>query len=89
MVQNFLSIISDANSGIVPVYLNQESKLRLFAVSLQEDGVALKPGLSVDSHQAKVIGATAQIGLQFIRDNPPPKAEEVKKILVKEVQSLY
>lgn len=82
LVQNFLSIISDANSGIVPVYLNQESKLKLFAVSLQEDSVALKPGLSVDLHQAKVIGATAQIGLQFIRDNPSPKAEELKKILV-------
>ena len=88
LVQNFLSITSDANSGIAPVYLNQESKLKLFAVSLQEHGVALKPGLSVEVYQAKVIGATAQIGLQFIRDNPSPKAEELKKNLVKEAHCL-
>ena len=88
LVQNFLSIISDANSGIVPIFLNQESKLKLFAVSLQEDGVALKPGLYVDSHQAKVIGATVPIGLQFTRDNPSPTAEELKKILVKEAHCL-
>ena len=50
LVQNFLSILSDPNSGIAPIFLHQESKLKLFAVSLQEDGVALKPGLNVDSH---------------------------------------
>ena len=83
MVQNFLSILSDPNSGIAPIFLDQESKLKLFAVSLQ-DGVALKPGLSVDSHQAKIIGATAPIDLQLTRDNPSPTAEELKKILVKE-----
>ena len=88
LVQNFLSIISDANSGIVPIFLNQESKLKLFGVSLQEDGIALKPGLYVDSHQAKVIGATVPIGLQFTRDNPSPTAEELKKILVKEAHCL-
>ena len=84
MVQNFLSILSDPNSGIAPIFLDQESKLKLFAVSLQEDGVALKPGLNVDSHQAKIIGATARIDLQFTRDNPSPTTEELKKILVKE-----
>ena len=50
LVQNFLSILFDPNSGIVPLFLDQESKLKLFAVSLQEDGAALKPGLNVDSH---------------------------------------
>ena len=84
LVQNFLSILSDRNSGIAPIFLDQESNLKLFAVSLQEDGVALKPGLNVDSHQAKIIGATAPIDLQFTRDNPSPTAEELKKILVKE-----
>ena len=84
LVQNFLSILSDPNSGIAPIFLDQESKLKLFAVSLQEDGVALKPGLNVDSHQAKIIGATARIDLQFTRDNPSPTTEELKKILVKE-----
>ena len=84
LVQNFLSILSDPNSGIAPIFLDQESKLKLFAVSLQEDGVALKPGLNVDSHQAKIIGATAPIDLQFTRDNPSPTTEELKKILVKE-----
>ena len=76
--------MSDPNSGIAPIFLDQESKLKLFAVSLQEDGVALKPGLNVDSHQAKIIGATAPIDLQFTRDNPSPTTEELKKILVKE-----
>ena len=84
LVQNFLSILSHPNSGIAPIFLDQESKLKLFAVSLQEDGVALKPGLDVDSHQAKIIGAAAPIDLQFTRDNPSPTTEELKKILVKE-----
>ena len=79
LVQNFLSILSDPNSGIAPIFLDQESKLKLFAVSLQEDGVSLKPGLNVDSHQAKIIGATARIDLQFTRDNPFANNRRVKE----------
>ena len=88
LVEIFLSILSDTNGGIVPIFFNPESKLKLFAVSLQEDGIALKPGLCVDSHQAKVISATVPIGLQFTRDNPASTAEELKKILVKEAHCL-
>lgn len=65
LVQNFLTIISDPKSGIVPI-INPETKLKVFAVSSQEDGMALKPGLSVDPHQAKVISATNSINLQGI-----------------------
>ena len=72
----------------MPIFFNPESKLKLFAVSLQEDGIALKLGLCVDSHQAKVISATVPIGLQFTRDNPASTAEELKKILVKEAHCL-
>ena len=49
------------SSGHIFFFGVLESKLKLFAVSLKEDGVALKPGLNVDSHQAKIIGATAQL----------------------------
>ena len=88
LVQNFLSIISDPNSGIEPIFLDSETKLKLFVVSLQEDGVGLKPGLCVDSHQAKVIGATVPINLQYTRNNPSPTAAQLKKILVKEAHCL-
>lgn len=83
LVQNFLSILSDPNSGIAPLFLDQESKLKLFAISLQEDGAALKPGLNVDSHQAKIIGATSPIDLQFTGNNPSPTAKELKKFLLR------
>jgi hypothetical protein len=84
LVQNFLTIISDPKSGIAPIIINLETKLKVFAVSSQEDGMALKPGLSVDPHQAKVIGATNSTNPQFTRDNPTPTAEELKKTIVKE-----
>ena len=83
LVQNFLSILSDPNNGIVTLFLDKESKVKLFAVSLQEDGAALKPGLNVDSQQAKIIGATAPIDLQFTGNNPSPTAEELKKFLLR------
>lgn len=61
-----------------------KTKLKLFAVTSQEDVVALKPGLWVDSHQCKVIGALIPIGLQYKRNNNPPEIEELKKTMVRE-----
>lgn len=84
LIQNFLDIISDEKSGIEHIFYCQETKLKLFAVTSQEDGIALKPGLRVDFHQAKVIGASDPIDLQYIRDHNPPKTEELKKVMVKE-----
>ena len=84
LIQNFLDIISDEKSGIDHIFYCKETKLKLFAITSQEDGIALKPGLRVDFHQAKVIGASIPIDLHYIRDHNPPKTEELKKTMVKE-----
>lgn len=84
LIENFLAIISDEKSGLEPIFYDKKTKLKLFAVTSQEDGMALKPGLRVDSHQGKVIGASIPIGLQYTRNNSPPKTEELKKAMVKE-----
>ena len=88
LVQNFLSIISDEDSGIAPILIDAETKLKLFAVASQEDGVALKPGFRIDTHQGKIIGATFPIDLMYTRNNPSPKGEELKDILVKEAHCI-
>ena len=59
--QNFLDSISDEKSGLEHMFIFfycKETKLKLFAVTSREDGIALKPGLRVDFHQAKVTGAS-------------------------------
>ena len=84
LIENFLAIISDENSGLEHIFYDKKTKLKLFAVTSQEDGAALKPGLRVDSHQGKVIGASIPIGLPYTRKNNPPDTEELKKTVVKE-----
>ena len=84
LIENFLAIISDENSGLEHIFYDKKTKLKLFAVTSQEDGVALKPGLRVDSHQGKVIGASIPIGLPYTKNNNPPDTEELRKTMVKE-----
>lgn len=60
-----MDIISDEKSGIEHIFYCKETKLKLFAITSQEDGIALKPGLRVDFHQAKVIGASIPIDLHY------------------------
>jgi len=79
-----MAIISDENSGLEHIFYDKKTKLTLFAVKSQVDGVTLQPGLRVDSHQGKVIGASIPIGLPYTKNNNPPDTEEVKKTMVKE-----
>ena len=76
--------ISDEKSGLEHIFYCKETKLKLFAVTSQEDGIALEPGLRVDFHRAKVTGASIPIVLQYIRDHNPPKSGDLKKTMVKE-----
>lgn len=88
MVQNFLSVISDAQSGCEPLFTDENPKLRIYPVTSQEDGVALKPGLQVDIHQGIIVGTKKAIDFQYICNNEFPDAEVLKNEMVKEAHCI-
>ena len=78
MVQNFLSVISDVQSGCETLLANENPKHRIYPVTSQEDGVTLKPGLQVDSHQGIIVGTKKDIDFRYVCNNELPDAEVLK-----------
>ena len=60
--------------------------MKVFPVVLAKDAMQIKPGLLYDSRQGKLIGSTINIDYKFVRDNPEPDNEMVKKSMVQEVE---
>ena len=46
----------------------------------------MTPGLLNDSRQGKLIGSTINIDYKFVRDNPEPDNEMMKKSMVQEAE---
>lgn len=84
LLQSFLKLASAENSDILPLVDNPTVKV--VPIALKKDGMALKPGMSVDSRQGLVIGTTDKIDYNYIKDNPHPKPERLKEIFIKEAE---
>ena len=56
----------------------------VFAATNQEDGMALKPGLQVDSHQGRAVGCTFPIDILYIKNNSEIDKDTLLEGLVKE-----
>ena len=67
------------------MFQDEHTNLKVYAVSSQEDGVALKPGLQVDSRQTKVIGASIPIGFEYTKAYNALEPDELKNSIAKEV----
>ena len=70
------------------LFTDEKPKLRIYPVTCQEDGVALKPGLQVDSHQGIVVGTKKTMDFQYVCNNDPPDNEVLKNEMVKEVHCI-
>ncbi len=55
---------------------------RFTPVTLANDGTALKPGLEYDSKSQTLVGSTIEIDLDYVKANPEPNIEELKKSMV-------
>ena len=51
----------------------------VFAATNQEDGMALKPGLQVDSHQGRAVGCTFPTDILYIKNNPEIDKDTLKE----------
>ena len=84
LLESFLLIVSSNLKDITPFIDDETSHLMVFAATNQEDGMALKPGLQVDSHQGRAVGCTFPIDILYIKNNPEIDKDTLKEGLVKE-----
>ena len=65
-------------------HLVDTDSLCVIPVSLQRDGMQLKPGLVFDKRQGILIGTTENIDVKYVESHPVPEPEHLKNIMVKE-----
>ena len=79
LLESFLLIVSSNLEDITPFIDDETSHLMVFAATNQEDGMALKPGLQVDSHQGRAVGCTFPIDILYIKNNPEIDKDTLKE----------
>ena len=85
LVQSFLSMADQNESMITP--LIDTNTVRIIPTCISQDGMSIKPGMQVDTRQGKIIGTTEQIDINYVKRNPSPSSEELKKIFVTEAET--
>ena len=86
LLRSFLELAGTENTQIVPLVDNDT--VRVVPVTIQKDGMALKPGMQVDARQGKVIGTTDAINYKYIRENPNRDPEKLNNLFVTETMLL-
>ena len=74
------------NTPVRPLPLIDNDIVQVLPVTIQKDGMGLKPGMQVDSRQVKVIGTTHNIDYKYIKENPNPDPGELKDIFITEAE---
>lgn len=82
LLQSFL--LSCISERTLPLY--EDEKVKVFPVVLAKDAMQIKPGLLYDSRQGKLVGSTINIDYKFVRENPEPDKEMLKKSMVQEAE---
>lgn len=67
----------------LPAFIDNPS-VYVIPVVAMGDGMQLKPGMQFDVTQGYIVGTNEDINLAFIKNNPNPKGEFLKKIFIKE-----
>ena len=83
MQENIVSFhsLSELPSANVGKLLEAEI-VQVIPVSLAADGTALKPGLEFDTQRKCIVGMVNDVSLEYVKANPIPNPEEIKKRLV-------
>ena len=84
LLQSFLELANEKDSGVTPLIDNDTVKI--IPIALKKDGMALKPGIQVDSRQGLVIGTTDKIDYKYVKENQKPDPETLKEIFIKEAE---
>lgn len=84
LLQRFLKLANDKNSGVIPLVNNDTVKV--IPIALKKGGMALKPGMQVDSRQGLIIGTTEKIDYKYIQENAKPDPEKLQDIFIKEAE---
>ena len=67
---SFLELGGGKNTPVIPLPLIDNDTVQVLPVTIQEDGMGLKPGMQVDSTQVKIIGTTHNIDYKYIKETP-------------------
>ena len=84
LLQSILELANEEQSGVVPLMDNDTVKV--IPIALKKDGMALKPGMAVDSRQGLIIGTTEKIDHKYVQENPNPDSDKLKEIFIKEAE---
>ena len=84
LLTSFLELAGRENSPVTPLIDNET--VRVIPVAIQKDGMALKPGMQVDSRQGKIIGTTEDINYKYVKENQNPDPEKLKDVFVTEAE---
>lgn len=72
------------NTPVTPLIDNDT--VRVVPVTIQKYGMALTPGMQIDSRQGKIIGTTPDIDYKYIKENPIPDPGKLKDIFITEAE---
>lgn len=79
-----LELAGSKNTPVTPLIDNDT--VRVVPVTIQKDGMALKPGMQVDSRQGKIIGTTHDRDYKYIKENPNADPGKLKDIFITEAE---
>ena len=68
--------------------LVENDSLIVYPFSLAMDGMAITPGLVFDARQGQLLGTNHNINLDYVKQNPNPDIECLKKTFITEVESV-
>ena len=83
LLQSFLELANESSAGIPLV---DNNTVKVIPIALKKDGMALKPGMQVDSRQGLIIGTTEKIDYKYIQENAKPDPEKLQDIFIKEAE---
>lgn len=86
-LQTFLKIETDKSTNIVP-FLDTEI-VKVYAVSMQNDGTALKPGIEFDEQQLVNVGLVNRVDIQYVKNHLIPDPEWLKSNVISEANVTY
>lgn len=79
-----MELAGSKNTPVTPLIDNDT--VRVVPVTIQKDGMALKPGMQVDSRQGKIIGTTHDRDYKYIKENPNADPGKLKDIFITEAE---
>jgi hypothetical protein len=86
LLVSFLEMASCPNSQIKALY--EDDHIQAIPIAAQKDGMALKPGLHVDTKRGIIVGTTETIDVKFVNEHLHPPKDYLKNIFVKEAEYL-